>query len=181
MSPKKRPPAEPVTIAQYIAALIGTMGRAHPDSLVRMRNVVGRRRARIVLDDEPVDVWFGRAALRVKPADDHRRPDGEGTTDSATVIDLLDGHIEVADAILRGQLRVSGEAQDVIRMFVAIEILLDASPRTPALQALARKFELDRSHRAPPPAPARDEDPWHPFVPRPPEYELLSRLDLLPD
>jgi hypothetical protein len=69
-------------------------------------------------------------------------------------------------------------------MFTAIEILLDASPRAPALQALAAHF---RSH----PLPASRSEPvaaapvrrtaWYPDERPAGEDALLARHDLLPD
>ncbi len=57
--------------------------------------------------------------------------------------------VGLAGCDLDGRLCVSGVAEDVVRMFVAIEILLDASPRTPALQALACRGHLYPDHQWP--------------------------------
>ena len=95
------------------------------------------------------------------------------------MLDLLDGYIEVGDAILDGRLRVSGAVDDVVRMFEAIEILLDGSARIPSLQRLARDFREDpcREPRRSPVRRSRSE-PWHGGV-DPAELTLLARLDLL--
>jgi hypothetical protein len=156
------------------------LGEADPAAVERMRRTVGARRARLRLDDEAVDVWFEPDGLRVEPPGDEP-VDGEGETDRATVLDLLDGHLEVTDAILDGRLRVSGAVDEIARMFAAIEILLDGSARAPALQRLARDFRDDPS-REPPPAPHRRSrrGPWHPQGPDDAELELLARLGLLP-
>ncbi len=180
-------PTDPLTLGDYISELIRVLGSAHPAALARMREVVGNRRARIVLDDEVVDVAFGPESLNIQPATNHANVegagaslDGEGATDSGTVLDLLDGYLEVTDAILDGRLHVFGVAEDVVRMFVAIEILLDASPRTPALQALAFKFQVNRRGRRGSPAPGT-RGSWYPFACEGREHELLARLRLLPD
>jgi hypothetical protein len=101
-----------------------------------MRNVVGPRRARIRLDAEMVDVAFDvDEQLRVEePGGD---VSGEGGTDRDTVLDMLDGYIEVTDAIIEGRLAVSGETENVSRMFVALGFLrckssLGTSARTRA-------------------------------------------------
>lgn len=138
------PSAERFTLAQYITALIETLGSHHPDALARMRLVVGDLRARIRLDDEACDVYFGEEGLVVQPANKTAAVDGEGSTDSGAVLSLLDGYQEVAEAILTGRLSVTGKADHVVKMFTAIEILLDASPRTPALQSLAARFRRER-------------------------------------
>ena len=69
------------------------------------------------------------------------------------VLDLLDGYLEVTDAILSGRLRAWGAVQDIVRMFSAIEIILDASSRVPTLQALAERFKREKAggSRAPTP------------------------------
>lgn len=164
----------------YIEALINTFGASNPAALARMRQVVGERRARIILDDEAVDISFGPAGLRVQTEAGESEVNGIGETDSITILALLDGYLEVADVILDGRLHVSGEPEDIIRMFVAIEILLDASPRTPALQALAARFRRERRPRRLS-IPDRRRASWYPFSSDESEVDLLAQLDLLPE
>jgi hypothetical protein len=177
-------PGKAWTLGEYIEALISALGSTHPSALARMREVVGDREARIVLDDEAVDVVFENRSLQVRPAltdaNVEGTPTGMGITDSATVLDLLDGYIEVADSILDGRIRVFGSPEDVSRMFLAIEILLDMSSRTPALQALAFRFQTERRDRRASPLPATHGS-WYPFGCQVNELELLARNDLLPD
>ncbi|MGW8319025.1 MAG: hypothetical protein ACWGPS_07225 [Candidatus Promineifilaceae bacterium] len=171
-------PTSSMTLGEYIEALIDALGASNPAALARMRQVVGGRRARIVLDDEAVDISFEPAGLHVQAAAAETEVDGIGQTDSRTVLALLGGYFEVADAILNGRLHVSGEPEDIMRMFVAIEILLDASPRTPALQALAARFQRERRERRSS-APDRRHVSWYPFSSDRDEMDLLARLDLL--
>lgn len=178
--------AAPYTLAQYITALINELGRAHPLLLARMRLLVGKRRARIVLDDEAVDVYFRHEGLQVQPATAtavaaDAELSGEGATDTATVLALLDGYLEVSTAILGDRLRVYGREDEVVRMFMAIELLLDASPRTPALQSLAARFRRERRGRVGAQAAEVGRVAWYPFSPEAGELQLLDRLDLLPD
>lgn len=167
-------------LGEYIAALLDALGDANPAALSRMRRVVGERRARIILDDEAVDVFFDVGGLRVQTATDETEVNGVGETDSATVLALLDGYLEVEAAILNGRLRVFGAPEDTTRMFAAIEILLDASPRTPTLQILAARFRRERREKRGLPVPDRRRVTWYPFGSRASEYELLAQLDLLP-
>jgi len=169
-----------LTLGQYVIALIRILGTNSPSALARMRQVVGNRRARILLDDEAIDVAFGPHGLLVERAIRGRRVDGEGATDSETVLALLDGYLEVPDAILEGRLRVSGAAEAVTRMFAAIEILLDASPRTPGLQALAARFRFARGEQRGSP-PRSHRHPWYPFASETDEREMLAALGLLPE
>lgn len=170
------------TLGEYVAALVAELGRAHPSALARMRLVVGGRRAHIVLDDEAVDVFFdGEGRLHVMPAPGEGEADGSGMTDSATVLMLLDGELEVAAAVLGDRLRVRGTDDDVVRMFAAIEILLDAAARTPSLQALADRFVSDRGDRLDAVSSGIQRLSWYPFGPGPSELRLLARLDLLPE
>jgi len=163
-----------------VTELVRRLGQADPAALERMRETVGGHRARLRLDDEAVDVWFEPDGLRVEEPG-VEPVDGEGETDRATVLDLLDGYLEVTDAILDGRLRVHGAVDEIARMFAAIEILLDGSARAPALQRLARDFRDDPA-REPPEAPRRRSrrGPWHPTGPDDAELELLARLGLLP-
>ena len=134
------PPGARRTLGQYIGALIATLGRADPAALARMREVVRGRRARIRLDDEEVEIRFAAGALVVERPSRPSAVDGTGSTDRATVLDLMDGNLEVADAISSGRLDVVADVDAVAAMFAAIEILIDASSRSPELQALAREF-----------------------------------------
>ena len=173
-------PTPGTKLGEYIAALIDALGAANPAALARMRQVVGERRARIVLDDEAVDISFDFTGLRVQTAAAETEINGMGATDSATVLALLDGYLEVADAILDGRLHVSGMPEDITRMFIAIEILLDTSPRTPVLQALAARFWRERRERRGLSLPEKSRTLWYPFSSDVSEYDLLARLDLLP-
>jgi hypothetical protein len=175
---REAPPCR--SLGEYVAELVGRLDGAEPAAVERMREVVGARRARIRLDGEVVDVAFGAdGSLRV--GDPSGRVDGEGAVDRQTVLDLLDGYVEVTDAILDGRLAVAGETDAIARMFVALELLLDGSTRIPALQELARDFRND---------PCRDpvrprsghvrRGPWHSTGGHPAERSLLERNDLLP-
>ena len=171
------------TLGGYISALIETLGRADPAALARMRLVVGGRRARIRLDEEEVEVRFVAGTLVVEPASGPAAVDGAGGTDRATVLDLMDGNLEVSDAISSGRLDVVADVDAVAAMFAAIEILIDASSRSPELQALAREYR-EGSAREPPRGPVRDRAggtarPAERVAAR--ERVLLTRLDLLPD
>jgi len=174
----------PGGLGDYIRALIGVLGDEHPAALARMRAVVGGREASITLDDEAVQMAFRDGRLEVKLVSSRDDREGAranlGVTDSSTVLDLLDGYVEVPDAILDGRLQISGEPEDVVRMLVAIEILLDASPRTPALQALASRFQWARRTGKHSPAFGGGGS-WYPFSSGAGERELLARLDLLPE
>lgn len=168
------------SLAEYVYELVAALADTDPGAVSRMRSVVGARRALIRLDDEAVHVAFGPAGLVVEEAP-AGSVDGEGATDRGTVLDLLDGDLEVADAILDGRLEVRGEVDAVVRMFLAVEILLDGSTRSPALQALARDFRADpcREPRRPPVRPSR-RNAWYPACSGPEEHALLGRLGLLP-
>jgi hypothetical protein len=166
-------------LSGYIKNLIDALGAENPAALARMRTIVGSRKARIIVDRERADVWFSRGRLRVLGSSAKRAVDGNGQTDSRTVLDLLNGYLEVNEAILSGRLEVSGNATDVSRMFMAIDILLDASSRSPALQELARRFEAEHETRT-----ARWIDPsqargYNLFANRDEHRRLLARLDLL--
>jgi hypothetical protein len=173
-------PARPLSLGEYIAALIALLGEASPAALARLKLIVGDRRARISLDDESVEVVFDQDRLLVLPIGDDSELSGAGATDSATVLDMLNGDLEVVDAVLSGKLRVVAETVDIGRIFSAIEIILDAAPRTPALQELAARFQKERFQSV---RQGRTTSPlvdWYPFSSSQEEIELLARLDLLP-
>jgi hypothetical protein len=163
------------TLGEYIAALIDGLGEMDPAALARLRQVVGERRARIALDEEVVDVTFVGQRLIVEPPEPGRPIDGEGWCDRGTVLGLLDGYVEVSEAVLDGRLAARGNDEAVAALFQAVEILLDAAPRAPGLQTLATAFRLD---------PCRP--PVRPRLPAAPtetsgDEVLLAALDLLPD
>ncbi len=178
-SVQREPPCR--SLAEYIHELVARLAAADPDAAARLREAVGDRRARIRLADESVHVRFRGEELDVR-GPGRGKVDGEGATDRQTVLDLLDGWIEVNDAILDGRLDVQASPEDVHRMFVAIEIVIDTSARAPALQELARDFRADpcRDARGRP-RPATRRTPWFPPRTEPVESQMLARLDLLPE
>ena len=91
------------------------------------------------VDDEAVDVRFSRDRLVVTRPSSRRTPHGTGATDRSTTREILAGRLEATDALRQGRIDVRGAFDDVLRIFQAIEILLDAAPRVPALQQLARE------------------------------------------
>lgn len=172
------------TLAQYLELLLGRLGEADPAAVGRIRQVVGPRRARITLDEESVDVSFAGDRFVVEPAGPVA-VSGAGATTRAVVLDLLDGFREVTAAVLDGDLELAGTVEDVAAIGQAIELLIDASVRAPALQALARDFRDDpcRPPSPSPPPPRRlspRRTPFYPDAPIPTELAVLRRRDLLP-
>jgi len=172
-----------MTLQWYIRQLVEALRECDPEGYDRMCRVVGRRTARIQLDDETAFVWMNLGVVQVEPAlGENEEVFGEGKTDSQTVLALLDGSLEVSDAILNDALVVHGEIEQVNRMFQAIEILLDASPRCPRLQNLSRQFVTERSAAGVlSEAPQFRGSEWYPFAVPPDEKKLLIRYDLLPE
>lgn len=165
-----------LTLGEYIAALLDVLAADDAASFARMREIVEARAARIEVDDEAVEVIFVAGQLHVA-ATVGFPVEGSGSTDSATVLDLLDGNLEVSTAVLDGRLRLFGGADDIARICIAIDILLNASARSPRLQALAERFR--REHRATPQLSDYNVA-WYPFACSNSELALLNRLGLLP-
>jgi hypothetical protein len=168
-----------MTLGQYITALITSLQQCDTDAYNRMVNVVGERTARIQLDSQSVYIHLHDGVLEVDSAiNENRSVDGEGATDSATVLRLLRGNIEVSEAVLDGSLAVYGDIEQINRMFLAIEILLDAAPRCPALQNLSDSFiACAKPLQAEPALPRAN---WYPFAVDADEFVLLTRYGLLP-
>jgi hypothetical protein len=137
----------------------------------RLRDVVAGYTARISLDDDTVVVSMPSRALVWEDGTD-APVDGEGSTTAAVVIAILDGRLEVTDAVARGLVQARGSPEAVLRMFHAVELILDASARVPALRRLADEFRRGAEDRAPDVSP----EPWE----QPPadELALLARLGL---
>jgi putative sterol carrier protein len=165
-----------LTLGEYIVSLVDVLKTEEPAGFARMREIVEARAARIELDEEAVEVVFVAGQLHVASSLGFTI-EGSGSTDTATVLDLLDGDLEVSAAVLDGRLRLFGDSGDIARMCIAIEILLNASARCPGLQALAARFrrEHDRTHQH-----SRYSVAWYPFACSDTELALLKRLDLLP-
>ena len=165
-----------------MSALIEALHQCDPDAYDRMCHVVRQRSARIQLDDESVIVRMNLGVLQVDPSTcDNDGFTGEGKTTRATVLALLNGSLEVSDAILSGLIIVYGELDQINRMFQAIEIMLDASPRCPELQKLSRMYLRETGPPALAGNAAAFELPsWYPFAVPPDEMQLLAKYDLLP-
>ncbi|HET7231291.1 MAG TPA: hypothetical protein VFJ16_14880 [Longimicrobium sp.] len=181
MSPEPAAPCR--TLGEYVAELVRRLGEADPGALGRLREVAGARSARIALDAEGVRVRFSGARLLLRRAAARDSPDGEGWADRACTLDLLDGYTDPTSALLEGRLEARGELGDLARIFQAIEILLDASSRVPALQALGRDFRADPCRTSPATLLPRRERHAElcPDEAGVGETALLARLDLLPD
>ena len=174
----------PHSLGGYIEAIVMILASNDVFAAARMRRVAGARRARIMLDDEVVEVSFREGELRVEPADPARQVDGTGRTDRGTVLDLLAARLEVSAAILEGLIEIEGTPDAVAAMLLIIEIVLDAAPRNPALQLLADEFvnESSSGHvRAQGPGTRQLSTAWYPAASAAAEDSVLARLNLLPD
>ena len=181
--PNDGPGRTPRSLGGYIQAIVTTLASHDATATTRMRRVAAGQRARIVLDNEAVELTFRGEQLRIEPAGPGP-VDGAGQTDRRTVLDLLDGRLEASVAILDGLITIDGTPDAVAAMLLIIEIVLDASPRNPALQMLAREFVNDPSSGQVYVSGARSRQPstvWYPFAHAPAENHMLARLDLLPD
>jgi hypothetical protein len=176
-------PASPSrSLGDYVRTLLDGLATDEPAALARMREVVGARRAAITVDDETVLVAFVGERPQVDEvggAVPHETVAGSGVTDRQTVLALLNGDLEVTEAIARGTLEIIGALDDVIRMGTAIEVLIDGAVRVPALRALAKAYRNDpgRAPFAPGLAPLGKEAERR----RERERDILSRLGLLSD
>jgi hypothetical protein len=131
------------SLDDYVSELVERLGARDRAALARLRQAVGERSARIAVDEQSIDVRFDGGRLVIEASREERDVDGSGCCDRRTVLDLLDGYLEVNEAILSGRLRVFGRLEAVERIFVAIEILLDGSARVPELRALADDYRRD--------------------------------------
>jgi hypothetical protein len=170
------------SLSAYVSELVARLAEGDPPAFGRLRVIVAGQRGRIGLDDEAVEASFNAAGLEVVPAPSGQPLDGEGWTDRATVCAILDGTMEMTDAILSGHLQVRGAADSAFRFLTAVDILLDGAARIPALQHLARQFRAAGPSRSADsseaPAPRVR---FGPKEQRATEETLLHRLDLWSD
>jgi hypothetical protein len=137
------------TLAEYLREIVRRVGESDPAALERLRAVVGGRRARLTLDAERATVAFTRRGFVARnERGGAARPNaprraGEGATTRRATLALLDGWQEVSEAVVLGELEMRGSIEDVTRMGVAIEIVLDVAARSPALQRLAADYRAD--------------------------------------
>lgn len=170
------------TLGEYVEELVVRLSRDDPAAFDELRCTVGSRSATIGLDAEVVSVRFRGRELVLGPSTGS--VEGAGSVDGHCVLDLLDGYDDVTPAILDGRLRVQGAIDDVLAMFAAIEIILDVSARSPALQALSHDLRADpcRSPRPPRlPGDFNRSTAWRFNDVVKSEAGLLAKLDLLPD
>jgi hypothetical protein len=170
------------TLGEYVVALVHGLNETEPALMLRLREVVGDRRARIGLDTELIEFHFEGTELIVMPASG-AAVDGEGSTHRDTMLELLAGRLEVTTALLEGRIQAAGEFDHLMRIFQAIEILLDGACRSPSLQGLSLDYQKDPCRAALPPEArytvARRVS-LDPDVLPDGEREMLRRLDLLP-
>jgi SCP-2 sterol transfer family len=176
------------TLAAYLTALLDGVDALDPTAGARIRWLAGGSTARIRLDRETVLVRFVDGLLDVRPDHPDTQVDGTGSTDRATVLDLLAGRLEVTQAMLTGRLEVVGAPDAVVAMLQIVEIVLDASARSAELQGLQRDLvgaasqPSARGHHAGRPEVSSSVDAaWYPDDIPPDELALLVRLDLMRD
>jgi hypothetical protein len=159
-----------MNLGEYIAGLIDRLTGADPSAAVRLRTWVGDRRARITVDEEVVEVSFEPTGnLVVQQGDTATEVDGTGKTTRRVVLALLAAHLEVTDALLDGDIELSGDPDAIVAILAAIEILIDVSTRAPSLRELASLYERDSAALAVVlpggPVPARRQTGWLPVRP----------------
>jgi hypothetical protein len=170
------------SLAEYIEQLFAGLQAADPPAARRIRQVVGKRRARISIDAETVDVFFERGRLRVV-VDAGDPVDGIGRTTRVATLDLIDGYLEVTTALLDGHLELTGTLDAITRMGAVLETLIDGATRAPSLQRLGRDFREDPCRPPRPPrsfAALQRETPFYGDSTAAREHRLLADLDLLP-
>jgi len=171
-------------LGEYVRALLDALAVGDPAGYTRMRTVVTQRRATIQVDEEVIEVVFDGPAFRVETQPTGAKSPGRGVTSRETVVALLRGQLEVREAITLGRLDVLGTVDDTVRMFHAIQILVDSATRVPRIQQLARDYVADPCLPIPSDRARHWDDPQgHAFSirPLPPtERAMLARLDLLP-
>jgi hypothetical protein len=154
----------------WIDALVAGLADDPWGGAQRLREVVRGYTARITLDDETVVVSMPNDQLEWLPPGGDASVDGVGRTTTPVVLALLAGRLEVAQAVERGLLDAVGSPEAVVRIFHAVELLLDGAARVPALRRLADEFS--------------DESGGWPALPDPPgptrpdELALLERLGI---
>jgi hypothetical protein len=153
----------------WIEALVDALVADPWGARERLHDVVGGYSARISLDHETVVVSMPDGRLVWRRPRAGMRVDGVGGTTTGVVVAILDGRLEATDAVERGLVQASGSPDAVLRMFHAIELILDASARVPALRRLADEFR--RQAQA-----SWDGGGDDPLVPWAAELDLLDRL-----
>jgi hypothetical protein len=165
-------PTEQTALAWWIDKLVAALEK-EPTTALRIRQVVGEQRARVKLDDESVIVEFDSAGqLRVRADDASSQVGGEGSATRAEVCAILDARSDASQAVLSGRVAVTGPTAAVATMLHAIEILLDAATRIPALRYLADDFVAE--------GPRATAFPKYEGDGGVTEHEILGALDLLP-
>jgi hypothetical protein len=165
-------PTEQTALAWWIDKLIAALEK-EPTTALRIRQVVGEQRARVKLDDESVIVEFDAAGQLLVRADDaSSQVGGEGRATRGEVCAILDAQSDASQAVLWGRVAVTGPTAAVAAMLHAIEILLDAAARIPALRYLADDFVAE--------GPRARTSPGYEGEDGATEYQILGALDLLP-
>jgi hypothetical protein len=131
---------ERASLWDWIEALVEALEDDPWGAAERLRDLVQGYTARIVLDDEAVLVTMPGRRLDRLPPSSAVPLDGSGSTTSAVVVAILERGLELTDAVERGLIQAQGSTEAVLRMFHAIELILDASSRVPALRLLADEF-----------------------------------------
>jgi hypothetical protein len=130
----------------WIPELVAALDTDRCGAGVQLWSAVVGRSARITLDDDTVFVRctsVGRLEVRSAENGDVTAVDGEGSTTTFAVHALLDGEIELNQAVVDGRIDIRSSIDDALWMYRVVELLLDGSSRVPRLRELKRQFYGD--------------------------------------
>lgn len=122
-------------LGAFVSRSLGILEREHPDGHRRLCAALGRRRVGLLLDGEPFVLAALGARLRLE------RAATEGLTPavslaSGTVVELLDGELELLDALLADRVVVRGAIAELAELWESTRLYLHGLIRCPSIPPL---------------------------------------------
>lgn len=124
--------------ADLVVRSLAVLERECPGAMAEAARRLGARTAAVVVDGEPFALAAEGGRLRRIPLVPD--PAAELSTDSATVLDLLEGGASLLEALLDGRLRMRGAADDLIAFHDGLMAYLHGGVRSPGFPPLLREL-----------------------------------------
>lgn len=136
------------TLDGFVRRSLAILEHEHPAGYRRLHAALGRRRVELGLDGDPFVLAVAGARIRLEPAASERAC-AAVELGRATVVSILDGEVELLDAVLADHLHVRGSIAELGELWDATRLYLHGLIRCPSIPPLLDALRDGDDHHAP--------------------------------
>ncbi len=131
---------EPDTFVGFLARSLALLEREHPEAYARMCAALARRTVLLKVDDEAIELRFGKRRLRLAEPGVGGGQTVRAVTGRATILALVDGRLTLMDSVMQDRFEIFGGLDDLIAFHEGLMFYLHGAVRAPSFPALLRRF-----------------------------------------